>query len=311
LEFLVFLEGLRTPFFDQVFSLITMLGEETLFTVAALVLFWCVDQKKGYFLLYIGLFGTVINQFLKMLCCVPRPWLRREGFTIVESARDAATGYSFPSGHTQSITGIGLSFACFAKKYWQKALCVLVVLLVGFSRMYLGVHTPADVGVSLLIGTVLVLVAYPLFEKHGDDPKFLPRAAAILIGVSVLFVLYAEFSPLPQNAIAEYSEHGIKNAYTMLGSTVGLLAVCLFHRRVGGFSVKAPLWAQLVKIALGFALVVGVRTGTKALLLALTGGHEFAHAIRYFLMFFVGGGLWPLTFRFMPTATKREAKANR
>lgn len=301
MDFLIFLEGLRTPFFDTFFSIVTRLGEETLFTVAALVIFWCVDQKKGYFLLYVGLFGTVINQFLKMLCCIPRPWVRDPNFTIVESAREAATGYSFPSGHTQSITGVGLSVACFVKKHWQKALAILIVLLVGFSRMYLGVHTPADVGVSLVIGTVLVLIMHPLFQKYGDDPKFLPRTIGVLVGASVLFVLYAEFAPLPEHAIPEYSASGIKNAYTMLGSTVGLLSVCLFHRRMGGFSVKAPLWGQLVKIVIGFGLVVAVRTGVKAPLLALTGGHESAHAIRYFLMFFIGGGLWPLTFRFLPT----------
>ena len=302
MEFLVFLEGLRTPILDTFFSLITYLGDETLFTVIALVLFWCVDQKKGYFLLYVGLFGTTINQWLKMLCCVPRPWVRDPNFTIVESAREAATGYSFPSGHTQSITGIGLSIACFVKKHWQKALSVLVILLVAFSRMYLGVHTPADVGVSLLIGTVLTLGLYPLFQKQADNPAFLPRAIAVLVGAAVLFVLYVELAPLPKNAIAEYSAHGIKNAYTMLGCTLGLLAVCLFHRRVGGFSTEAAWWAQLLKIALGFALVTAVRSGTKVPLLALTNGHESAHAIRYFLMFFVGGGLWPLCFRFLPKA---------
>lgn len=304
MEFLVFLEGLRTPFFDTVFSLITRLGEETLFTVAALVIFWCVDKKKGYFLLFVGLLGTILNQFLKMLCCVPRPWLRREGFTVVESAREAATGYSFPSGHTQNITGTGLSVACFLKKHWQKALCVIAVLLVAFSRMYLGVHTPADVGVSLLIGTAIVLLFWPLFQKYQDRANFLPAVLGGFALLSAAFVLYAEFAPLPANAIAEYSAHGVKTAYQMLGSALGLFTVCLFHSRFGGFSEKAVWWGQLMKIVLGFALVVAVRSLTKAPLLALTGGHNLAHAIRYFLMFFVGGALWPLTFRFLPEEKK-------
>lgn len=309
MEFLVFLEGIRTPFLDRFFSLVTILGEETLFTVAALVLFWCVDQKKGYFLLYVGLFGTVINQFLKMLCCVPRPWLKDPNFTIVESAREAATGYSFPSGHTQSIAGMGFSVFSFVKKYWQKAMALLIVLLVAFSRMYLGVHTPADVGVSLLIGAALAFGLYPLFEKHADDPNFLPRAIAVLVGVSALFVLYAEFAPLPKNAIAEFSAHGAKQAYTMFGSTVGLLTVCLIHKKAGGFSEKAVWWVQILKIIVGFGLVMLVRTGTKEALLALFHGHNIANAVRYFLMFLIGGALYPLTFRFLPAALQGKVCA--
>ena len=64
MEFLYFLEGLRTPFGDAFFSLITHLGEETLFIVAGLIVFWCIDKLQGYYLLIVGLTGTVINQFL-------------------------------------------------------------------------------------------------------------------------------------------------------------------------------------------------------------------------------------------------------
>ena len=64
MDFLVWLEGLRTPFLDSLFSLITLLGDEPVFTVMVLVLFWCVDKKKGYFLLYVGLLGTIVNQWL-------------------------------------------------------------------------------------------------------------------------------------------------------------------------------------------------------------------------------------------------------
>ena len=309
MDFLVWLEGLRTPFLDSLFSLITLLGDEPVFTVMVLVLFWCVDKMKGYFLLYVGLLGTIVNQWLKMLCCVPRPWLRRQGFTIVESARAAATGYSFPSGHTQNITVTGLSIACFLRRWGGRIACIAVILLVGLSRMYLGVHTPADVLVSLLAGTALTLGLYPLFQKHGQNPRFFVLMFTALLGFSLLFVLYAKLAPFPANAVTEFSEQGIKQAYTMLGTVAGLLAVYLFERRFVRFDERAVLWAQLLKAALGLALVVAIRSGLKAPLLALTGGHNSAHAIRYFLMFFVGGGLWPMTFRFLPRAARASAGA--
>ena len=102
MEFLYFLESLRNPFCDALFSLITTLGEETIFIVMAILFFWCINKWEGYYLFTVGLIGTVINQFLKLWFRIPRPWVRDPNFTIVESAQEAASGYSFPSGHTQS-----------------------------------------------------------------------------------------------------------------------------------------------------------------------------------------------------------------
>ena len=152
------LEGLRTPFWDAVFGALTYLGDETLFMVVAMCMFWCVDKRRGYFLLYTGFLGTLANQFLKLLCCVPRPWLLDPQFTIVESARGAATGYSFPSGHTQNAVGTYGGIARTSRRRAVRVACVAVILLVAFSRLYLGVHTPLDVGVSLALGAALVLL---------------------------------------------------------------------------------------------------------------------------------------------------------
>ena len=62
MEFLRILEALRTPLLDGVFQFLTLFGEETLFMAAALIIYWCVDKRCGYYLLYVCLFGTVINQ---------------------------------------------------------------------------------------------------------------------------------------------------------------------------------------------------------------------------------------------------------
>ena len=114
--FLRFLESIRTPILDRFFSVITEIGGETTLLVLGFLFFWCIDKKQGYFTLLCGLFGTVINQGLKLMCKVPRPWVIDKNFTIVESAREAATGYSFPSGHTQNVTGTFGSLAVGQRK---------------------------------------------------------------------------------------------------------------------------------------------------------------------------------------------------
>lgn len=69
---LYWFEGLRTPFLDGFFSLLTHLGSETLFLALAIIVFWCVSKYGGYYLMTVGFFGTILNQFLKLLCRVPR-----------------------------------------------------------------------------------------------------------------------------------------------------------------------------------------------------------------------------------------------
>ena len=68
MDFLYFLEGIRNPVLDTFFSLITHFGSETLFLAIAIIIFWCVSKSKGYFLMTVGFFGTLLNQFLKLLC---------------------------------------------------------------------------------------------------------------------------------------------------------------------------------------------------------------------------------------------------
>ena len=100
------LQNIRCPFLDTFFSLVTLCGEELVFMAVGMIVFWCVNKYQGYYLLSIGFLGTVLNQFLKMLFRIPRPWVRDPNFKIVEAAREAASGYSFPSGHTQTSVGL-------------------------------------------------------------------------------------------------------------------------------------------------------------------------------------------------------------
>ena len=192
MDILYALEKIRTPFWNGVMSAVTQLGGEVIFIVAAVVVFWCVSKWEGYYLMTIAFCGTVLNQFLKLVCRVPRPWVRDPNFTIVESARAEATGYSFPSGHTQNAVGTFGGIARATKRHCLRWVCVVIFVLVSFSRMYLGVHTPlviafsrmylgvhtpADVGVSLVLAAALVLfivvrMAAVTFEQpqpRGDE----------------------------------------------------------------------------------------------------------------------------------------------
>ncbi len=298
MELLYWFESIRTPVMDMFMSLVTHLGEETFFMVGALFVFWCVDKRKGYYLLSVGFVGTLINQWLKIICRVPRPWIRDPNFTIVKSAQAEATGYSFPSGHTQTAVGFFGGVARFTGRWWLRIICIVVLLLVSVSRMYLGVHTPADVGVSFATAAVLVFVLYPLIESTLWFPNRIYLILGGMLAFSLAFVGYMEFFPFPAGIDPDNFAHAVKNAYSMAGAVGGMLVVCVFDNRLLQFPNRAPWWGQAVKLLGGLVLVVLVKSLLKAPLLGLLGGHEAAHAVRYFLVVLTAGCLWPMTFRF-------------
>lgn len=298
MEFLYFLESMRTPAGDAFFSLITHLGEETLFIVAGLLVFWCINKMEGYYLLGVGLTGTVINQFLKLWFRIPRPWVKDPEFTIVESARAEATGYSFPSGHTQSSVGIFGSVARWNANMVVRVICLALCVLVPLSRLYLGVHTPTDVGVSILVALVLIFGIYPMIKKGTEDAKTMRLLMGGMFALSLAYTAYVEFYPFPADVDVHNLESGAKNAYTMLGSILGLWVTYEVDSRYTNFRTDAVWWAQILKLVLGLAILLGIKAGVKTPLLALTGGHHAADAIRYFLMVAFAGCVWPLSFKF-------------
>ncbi len=297
MSLLYWFQSIRTPALDAFMSLVTHLGEETLFMVIALAVFWCVDKRRGYYLLTVGFVGTLVNQWLKIVCRVPRPWVRDPEFTIVESARAEAAGYSFPSGHTQTVTGSLGGIARFTQRAWVRAACIALIALVAVSRMYLGVHTPADVGVSLAVGTALVLALYPLMESTRRHPGRMYAVIGAMLALALAFVAFVELWPFPADVDAANYAAAVKNAYTLAGAVAGVLTVYALDSRWLRFSTRAPWWGQAVKLVGGLILVAGVKAALKAPLLALCGGHELAHAIRYFAVVLTAGCLWPLTFR--------------
>ena len=304
MSFLYFLENIRNPVLDFIFSIVTLCGEETVFMAIGLIVFWCFSKSQGYYLLCTGFIGTVVNQFLKIVCRVPRPWVKDPNFTIVESAREAATGYSFPSGHTQTSIGLFGGIARANKQLWLRIVSIALCVLVPLSRMYLGVHTPADVLVSTVIALVLIFVGYPLFMKAAESPKTM---YAILITLTAIMAAYLTFImcyQFPEEVYHVDNIHNLisarKNGFTLMGCALGFLVVYTVDLKWTKFDTKAVWWVQIIKIAVGLGLVLATKELLKIPLNAIMPSAEntWSRLIRYFMVAVVGGVIWPLTFKF-------------
>lgn len=304
MEFLYFLEKIRIPVLNEFMLLITHLGEETAFLAIGIIIFWCVDKYQGYYLMGVGLFGNMANQFLKILCRIPRPWVRDPNFHALESAIPEASGYSFPSGHSQTAVG---TFGCIAATQKHKvirAVCIAIMVLVPLSRMYVGVHTPADVLVGSAMALIMVFAFKPLMLGNGK--KNIPVVLAVLTLLSVGYLLFVELFPFPADIDQHNYESAVKNGYTFIGCFVGLLIVWFVDEKKLHFTNEAVWWAQILKAVLGLVVVLAVKEGTKGVLNGIFGDEMIARAVRYCLVVITAGILWPLSFKWFSKLGKKE-----
>lgn len=305
MAFLYLLEKIRLPGLNETMLLVTRLGEETAFLVLALIMFWCVDKRRGYFVMSVGFMGTMVNQVLKLLCAVPRPWVLDPEFTILEQAREAASGYSFPSGHTSTAVGTFGAIAATEKRRWISAICIVIATLVGFSRMYVGVHTPYDVLVGAACALLLVICFKPIVM--GNSEKAILILLAVLMASGVGYLLYVECCSFPADFDAHNLTSATNNAYTMMGCLVGMFVVYFGEKKWVNFSTEGAWWVQLIKVVMGLGLVLAVKAGLKTPL-NMVFGELPGRAVRYFLIVVVAGLFWPMTFRLWNKLDKKEKK---
>ena len=167
IQYLLFLQNFRNSINDALTPFMEMIS---LFAVTFLVIipamiYWCVDKESGLYTMASYTATIAINAVVKLTACVYRPWIRDSRVLPAGDAISTATGYSFPSGHTTMATSIygAMAVSAWKKMRWVSILCILLVLITGFSRNYLGVHTPQDVAVGMTEGVLVIWGMRKLF----------------------------------------------------------------------------------------------------------------------------------------------------
>lgn len=297
MSFLALLESIRTPVLTAVMSAVTRLGHELLPIAIICIFYWCVNKKLAYKAGFSFFFSGLTVQTLKITFRIDRPWILDPDFKPVESAIEEATGYSFPSGHTQAATSLFSTLALFFKKWYVKLACVLIFLLVGFSRMYLGVHTPLDVLVSMGVTLFFSIAVFVIIDKIYDTRRYDAALSIVMAVISLAVMIYAAL--LMHNGTIEYkyASDCCKSGGAGLAFAIGFF----LERRYINFDTKARnVGIQILKFAVGIALALAAKSALKPLFaLFLTDGVPalIGDAMRYFVLVIWIIAVYPAIFK--------------
>lgn len=286
MDFLRFLAEHRTPAGEMFFQFFTYFGQEVLIILILCLIYWCLNKKLAYQIGLTFFISGLAVQVLKIAFRIPRPWVLDPQFVPVSSAVSAATGYSFPSGHTQTATALFGTLALSLKKTWQRIVCVFLFAAVGFSRMYLGVHTPKDVGVSMLLTLLTAFVISRVCARLEAHPVS-PAAVSAALALCSIFTAGFALAFLSAGAISsDYAADACKAAGAGLGFA---LAWYLEHTRVN-FGNRVTLKKQAQKLFAGLLVTAAL----EFILKSIAGNGLFAGGLRYFVLVLWALCLFPL-----------------
>lgn len=281
MDILKFFEGLRNDFLNTLFEFITIFGEETILVLLVVTLWFAFDKKIAQKLLFITMASMSVNSVIKNLAQIPRPFASGE-VTCVRP--DTATGYSFPSGHTQNFSTWSSVLAAQLKKRWFTAIVVVLILLVAFSRIFLGAHYPSDVVVGMVLGVTFGAVGSIVYDRTKNKNKLYIAMTIILTPFAVLFMFDAE--PL------------FEDFYKFYGMVSGLFLAVSFEEKYAPLDYNVSKGKKLLRIIIGIAVAFAVKEGIK--LLNVTDVVQISFiidAVRYFVLVFAVMGLCPLLFK--------------
>jgi len=261
-EIIKFIQSTTSPFLDGFFQLVTITGEENFYIIAAAIIFWCVNKKFGYKLGFALLTSTIINTVLKDLVNATRPI----GMPGIRSLRiQTATGQSFPSGHTQGAATFWFSWMVQVKKKWFFIVGIMAMLLVAYSRIYLGVHYPIDVVGGIVVGITWVFLSNYIFE-YAETSRKKWMLMIIVVPMLIGMIFFKE-----------------KTYYTISGTVLAFYIGYLIESKYIQYDVRNTRVKQVLKVVFGLAILIILKSTLKVILPI----NMFTDFFRYFII-----GLW-------------------
>ncbi len=245
--------GIFTDFFTKM----SFIGEMNTVLIIMAIVYWCVSKEFGTYFLMGWTGNRVVNGLLKVMACVYRPWIRDPRIIPEINAKETATGYSFPSGHSANAGSLFGGMAI-RKELGRtiRIVSVIILFLIPLSRNFLGVHTPQDVITGALVGTLVMWLTMKLLEWVEKNPKRDIPVMLIGIGIAVAVAVFAAVKPYPEDydAAGKLLVDGAKMAndtYKGVGWCIGFFVGWVLERRLVRFSTDVPMVTRATRLVTG------------------------------------------------------------
>lgn len=281
---MLFFQNIRSGFGDALSIAITYFGDAPIAILVLILAYWCIDKRKGF-----ALGGTLLSanfsmNIFKVIFRVPRPWVKFSDLECIY--KSTATGYSFPSGHSTTSGALWGAIGRLAKKSWAKALCVIIVILVPLSRVYLGCHWPMDVLVGTALGLLFAFFVtrrmYALYDDKEHFGKIAVLSSTVAGAIGLVTAILLEGKVLDELLWKDLMETAIMCSGLFLGAF-------LEKERVS-FAVPEKLSRKITVFAIGATIGIGTWLGIKAIPLF----PMIMKCIAYFFIAFWASFIYPL-----------------
>jgi len=294
-EILQAIQSIQSPLLDRLLGLITNLHHEAVYILILPLIYWLYDKRFGRYMFSVFVIGFWSNDLLKEVFRTPRPDPAQVRVILAETGG----GYAFPSGHAQTPLVFWGAIADHVRRRWFSWTAGILVFLIGFSRLYIGVHWPLDVIGGWAIGLVVLwlMVRSRRFWTGEGQSLGLQALLAFLLPGAALGLL-ALLGPVDEIA------------WMVMGTWSGLLLGSALEEQWVRFDPRAGTPLQhLLKIIVGIVLVLAAKEGLK-LVLPDSGVGDM---VRYGLVAFTATLVAPWLFaRFIarPPAVQLEQKTH-
>ena len=311
IEYLLFLQNFRnsindawTPFMQWVSDFGT-----TFIMFFPTFIYWCIDKRTGLMIFAANKISLMLNSLVKLTCCVYRPWVRDVRIIPAGDAIKTAGGYSFPSGHTMITTPIYGGLAMLSHNKFIKIFWVFAFLITAFSRNYLGVHTPQDVVVGMILGLLSLYAAAKIFEYLDAHPERENIFILLCFIAGVLTLVYISYKsyPLDYNAEGKLLVKPTsmqRDAWQDTGGIIALAACWWIERNFikfknTGLNLRGVILNLIGMIPLYFILNKTLRGYLIAWQGAFWGRLTNQVALFFYVMI-----IWPLVLKFLESKKK-------
>ena len=266
LNYLLWLQNIRTVTNDILtpfFFCITGFGEYLLPILTCAVIYWCIDKKLGALIILNTAFSLMINQLLKSMACLARPWVLDSRIKPVDIALPHAGGYSFPSGHSTLAVAcwgsLGLWYRNNKKILYSS---IILCLLIAFSRNYLGVHTLQDILIGLLVAVIILIGSYKTLNwcEVKKNRDLIIAITVSIIGALIAAHTYFKSYPIVEstlNSLIPNSEHSKWAGFPKLGFILGSFWGWYIERNFVKFDPKCGNFkTKIIRLIVGLILFI-------------------------------------------------------